>query len=243
MTPRPKLAALDGRARLLAPARRLRCRLVAEALERFAAGRHLHVLDAGCGDGAFAEWIARRHPAWTIVGVDLGDDLLDRARRTHPPNVEFVHADLTEDLGTEAYDAVAAIECLEEIPEDTQALQRMITALRPAGLLVAHVPEHEWKPVLRGSATTWRHEVRHGYDRAELAARLTDLGLEDVQIGSTCRGLVRLAQELRDRVSSRRPVLRAVVSFALLGAVWLERRGLTWGPGRALIVSARRPAR
>jgi SAM-dependent methyltransferase len=236
-----------ARARLLAPARRLRCQLVAETIEQFAAGRPLRLLDAGCGDGAFAELIARRHPAWTIVGADLGDDLLDRGRRGAArgkiANVEFVHADLREDLGTEAYDAVTAIECLEEIPEDTQALQRMITALRPAGLLVAHVPEHEWKPVLRGSATTWKHEVRHGYDPAELAARLTDLGLEGVQIDSTCRGLVRLAQELRDRVSSRRPALRAAVSFAVLGAVWLERRGLTWGPGRALIVSARRPAR
>ena len=247
LTPRPRLAALEDRARLLAPARRLRCRLVAEALERFAAGKPIHLLDAGCGDGAFAEWTARRHPAWTIVGADLGDDLLDRARRGaaggHPPNVEFVHADLTEDLGSEVYDAVAAIECLEEIPEDTEALRRMIAALRPAGLFVGHVPEHEWKPVLRGSAATWRHEVRHGYDPAELAARLTGLGLESIQIDGTCRGLVRLAQELRDRVPSRRPALRAAVSFALLGAVWLERRGLTWGPGRALIVTARRPAR
>jgi len=247
MTPRHKLTTLEDRARLLAPARRLRCRLVAEALERFAAGRPLHVLDAGCGDGAFTECIARRQPAWSVVGADLGDGLLDRARRgtarSHLANVEFVHADLTEDLGTEEYDAVAAIECLEEIPEDTEALRRMIAALRPAGLLVAHVPEHRWKPVLRGSAATWRHEVRHGYDPVELAARLTALGLESVQIDATCRSLVRLAQELRERVSSRRPALRAVVSLSLLGAVWLERHGLTWGPGRALVVSGRRPTR
>jgi len=236
-----------ARARLLAPARRLRCRLVAERIEQFAGGRPLRLLDAGCGDGAFAELIGRRHPTWTVVGADLGDELLDRGRRSAArgkiANVEFVHADLTEDLGTDVYDTVAAIECLEEIPEDTQALRRMIAALRPAGLFVAHVPEHEWKPVLRGSAATWKHEVRHGYDPVELAARLTDLGLESVQIDATCRGLVRLAQELRDRVPSRRPALRAVVSISLLGAVWLERNGLTWGPGRALLVSARRPAR
>lgn len=227
----------------LAPARRLRCELVAEALEQFAAGRSLHILDAGCGDGAFAESVARRHPDWTVVGADLRDDLLERGRRARLANVEFVHADLTKDLGTEAYDAVAAIECLEEIPEDTEALQRMIVALRPGGLLVAHVPEREWKPVLRRSEATWRHEVRHGYDSAELGARLAELGLENVQIAGTCRGLVRLAQELRDRVPARRPALRAAVSFALVGAVPLERRGVTWGRGRALIVTAQRPAR
>src|SRR4029079_10962987 len=114
--------ALERRARLLAPARRLRCAVVAEAMERFAAGRALRVLDAGCGDGAFAESIARRHPAWTVVGADVGDELLERGRRGAARNVEFVHADLTEDLGTDVYDAVAAIECLEEIPDDTLAL-------------------------------------------------------------------------------------------------------------------------
>jgi SAM-dependent methyltransferase len=246
--PRARLeAALEQRARLLAPARRLRCELVAERLEQFAAGGPLHILDAGCGDGAFAESIARRQPAWSVVGADLRDDLLERARRSaamaQVANVEFVHADLTEDLGAGVYDAVAAIECLEEIPEDTEALRRMVAALRPAGLLVAHVPERDWKPVLRGSAPTWRDEVRHGYKTAELAARLAGLGLEDVRIEWTCRGLVRLAQDLRDRVTAGRPALRAAVSIPLLGAVLLERRGLTWGRGRALIVTARRPAR
>jgi SAM-dependent methyltransferase len=235
--------ALERRARLLAPARRLRCAVVAEAMERFAAGRALRVLDAGCGDGAFAESIARRHPAWTVVGADVGDELLERGRRGAARNVEFVHADLTEDLGTDVYDAVAAIECLEEIPDDTQALRRMIAALRPGGLLVAHVPEHDWTPVLHGSDATWRHEVRHGYDAGELAGRLTELGLEDVWIVETSRGLVRLAQELRDRATSgRRPVLRAALSLPLLVAVPLERRGLTWGRGRALLVTARRAA-
>ncbi len=135
---------------------------------------------------------------------------------------------------------MAAIECLEEIPDDTQALRRMIAALKPAGFFVAHVPEREWAPVLRGSETTWRHEVRHGYDSAELALRLSELGLEDVRIDGTCRGLVRLAQELRDRVSARHPVLRATVSSVLLGAVWLERHGVIWGRERALIIRARR---
>ncbi len=222
----------------------MRCELVAEALEQFAADRALHVLDAGCGDGAFTELVARRRPGWSIVGADLGDDQLDRGRRAAAraqiTNLEFVHADLTEDLGSEIYDAVAAIECLEEIPEDTQALRRMIAALKPAGFFVAHVPEHQWKPVLRGSKATWRHEVRHGYDSAELATRLTELGLVEVRIDGTCRGLVRLAQELRDRVSAQHPVLRAAVSSVLLVTVWLERRGMTWGRERALIVRARR---
>jgi peptidoglycan/xylan/chitin deacetylase (PgdA/CDA1 family) len=231
--------------RSLAPAQRLRFTLVIYALERFAADRPIRLLDAGSGDGSFAVSIARRHPGWTVVGVDLRDELLERGRRaaagTGLANVEFVHADLTEDLGTEEYDAVAAIECLEEIPDDRVALGRMTVALRQGGLLLAHVPERAWRPVLRGSEPTWRHEVRHGYSPAELESLLVEFGLEDVRIDDTCRGLVRLAQELRDLVPPRHPTVRAAVSLALAGLVPLERSGLTWGRGRALLGRGRRP--
>ena len=103
--------------------------------------------------------------------------------------------------------------------------------LRPGGLLVAHVPERDWKPVLRGSERTWRNEVRHGYDAEELAQRLHELGLEDVRIRETSRSLVRAAQEVRDRISSKRPRLRAAVFLDARVTVRLERTGLTWGPG------------
>ena len=226
----------------LPPARRLRFELASEALEQFAAGRPLRVLDAGCGDGSFAVAIARRHPAWSIVAVDLADDLLARGRqsaaRAKLANVEFVRGDVTEDLGTALYDAVASIESLEEISNDTDALRRMVAALRPGGFLVAHVPERDWKPVLPGSDATWRNEVRHGYAAEELEGRLRELGLEDVRIEETSRSLVRAAQEMRDRISPRRPGLRAAVSSALGVAVPLERAGLTWGRGRALFVRA-----
>jgi SAM-dependent methyltransferase len=226
--------------RELAPARRLRFALALDALEAHGRGRSIRVLDAGCGDGAFAEAVARRHPEWTIVGADVADELLERGRAALAglSNVELVPADLTEDLGAGVYDAVASIESLEEIPEDTEALRRMISALRPGGLFLAHVPELDWKPVLPGSDATWRNEVRHGYAAGELAARLRELGLEDVQVEETSHSLVRAAQELRDRVPARRPALRTLVSSALAFTAPLERAGLSWGRGRSLFVRA-----
>jgi trans-aconitate methyltransferase len=238
--------ALDRRVRRAAPARQLRFALVADAVERFAAGRSLRVLDAGCGEGLFATGLARRHRDWTIVGVDASDALLEAARLSGAAarlaNVEFERADLTGDLGTSRYDAVVAIEALEEIPDDGEALRRMIEALRPGGLFVAHVPERDWRPVLRGSEPTWRHEVRHGYASTELAARLSGLGLADVEVEPTSRGLVRLAQELRDRVSGRSLIARAPMLPLGAAAVRLERRGLTWGPPRSLIARGHRAA-
>jgi SAM-dependent methyltransferase len=238
-------AALDERLQLLAPARRLRFELTIEALEEFADGQTLRILDAGCGDGLLAEALARRHPDWRIAAADLRDELLERGRtrvvRAGITNVEFVHADLTEDLGDGVYDAVAAIECLEEVVEDERALGMMAKALRPGGLLAAHVPERDWKPALSGSETTWRDEVRHGYLPGELAEELGRAGLSVVEIDGTCRSGVRLAQELRDRIKDSPVWLRALVFPLMVAAVRLERRGVTWGHERALFAVARRP--
>jgi SAM-dependent methyltransferase len=230
----------------LPPARRLRFRLVAEKLEDFASRRPLRVLDAGCGNASFAIALARRHHDWTVVGVDAAADLLEQGRhaseKAGTTNLTLMHGDLTDDLGTGVYDAVAAIECLEEIPDDTAALRRLADALRPGGLLVLHVPEHDWQPVLGGSDAIWRNEVRHGYDGTELTGRLESLGLEQVRVEATSHALVRLAQELRDRVPSGRPLLRDAVSRLVAGTAWLERRGARWGRARSLLVLARRRA-
>ena len=237
-------AALKDRIVLLAPTRRLRFALTIESLERFARGRKLCVLDAGCGDGLLAEALAKRNPGWKIVGADTRPDLLEQARRRTAlggiTNVEFVRADLTADLGQSAYDAVAAIECLVEIPDDEQALRMMANALRPAGLFVVHVPERDWEPLLPGSEPTWRDEVRHGYLPERFSAQLTEAGLTVMRIEGTCRSLVRLAQELRDRTRNAPISLRTLVNPLLTLAVGLERRGVTWGADRALFALATR---
>jgi SAM-dependent methyltransferase len=188
--------------------------------------------------------LARRHRDWSVVGVDLSAQALrlarEEAQRAGLENAAFEQADLTADLGTKRYDAIAAIECLEEIPDDAAAIKAMARALRPGGLLVVHAPERSWTPVLAGSEQTWRHEVRHGYGAEELAELIGRAGLEVGDVRPTSRGTVRLAQELRDRM--RRSSLRgqAIAYPLIVAAVPLERWGLTWGPARALLVEASR---
>jgi SAM-dependent methyltransferase len=235
---------LAERGRDLPAARRLRFALTIEALERFADGRSLNVLDAGCGEGLLAESVARRHPDWTVVAADVNDDQLERGRRRAEQaglsNLRFVHGDLTGDLGDRAYDAVLAIECLVEIPDDDTALARMARALHPAGVFLAHVPESDWRPLLPGSEDTWRFEVRHGYRPAEFAAKLERAGLTPNTISPTTRAGVRLAQEIRDRNKNRSLKLQVLAYPPSVAAVRLERCGLRWGHARAFFVEARR---
>ena len=96
-------------------------------------------------------------------------------------NIEFLQADVTDDLGHGVYDAVAAIECLVEIPDDERALETMALALRSGGLFVVQAPEQGWQPVLRGSEPTWRDEVRHGYSARHLSDMLAAAGLRVTQ--------------------------------------------------------------
>jgi hypothetical protein len=136
---------------------------------------------------------------------------------------------------------VIALECLSEIPEDEQALRMMAAALAPGGLLLVQVPEQSWKPVLRGSAATWREQVRHGYSAPGLTSMLEGAGLNVLELRPTYRNTAAVAQEIRDRIKDRGPVLRALTFPPLAACVWLERLGVTWGPPKALLAVARRP--
>jgi SAM-dependent methyltransferase len=235
---------LERRVRHLPPARRLRFGLAVGSLERFASGKPLRVLDAGAGEALLAIAIARRHPDWTVVAADVRGDALQRGRedadRAGVTNLRFERLDLTQPFADASYDAVLALECLEEIPDDEAAVASLASALHPGGLLLVHVPEREWKPVLTGSERTWKDQVRHGYSREELVALLERHGLEVRRVEPTTRGTVRLAQEVRDRLKMARLAVRALAYPVLTAALWLERGGITWGPARALFAEARK---
>jgi SAM-dependent methyltransferase len=238
-------AIVERRIALFAPARRLRLALAMKSLEDEARGRPLRVLDAGCGDGLLTIGIARRHPDWSLVGLDLRDELLEYARvralEQRLTNVRFERADLNEPLGEDGFDGVLSIETLEEIPDDERALRVMAAAVAPGGMLIAHVPERSWRPILPGSAPAWRDEVRHGYTAAAISTMLERAGLAVIEVRPTYRGTVAIAQEIRDRLKSKPLAVRALAFPAMAGAVSLERLGLTWGPPHALLATARRP--
>jgi len=237
---------LERGVRHLPPARRLRFQLALQSLERFDRNGPLRVLDAGAGEGILALAIARRHPSWTVVAADLREDALQRGRsdadREGVRNISFEQVDLVDPLPENGFDVVVAMECLEEIEDDEAAVDSLASALRPDGLLLVHVPERDWQPVLRESDHRWKDQVRQGYAREELVALLETKGLEVLTVEPTTRGTVRLAQEIRDRIKTTGLITRMLAYPPLTVALWLERVGVTWGPARALYAEARKPA-
>lgn len=93
------------------------------------------VLDVGCGAGAFAAALAQRSKQ--VDAVDRSREMIDRARRQVPANVNCVHADVLIDrLPSRDYDAIFSIAALHHMPLD-DALRLFATALRPGGVLAA----------------------------------------------------------------------------------------------------------
>src|SRR6476620_5803454 len=84
---------LEERLALMAPARRLRLALADVELRRRVGPTAATLIDAGAGDGLLTLALAKRHPGWRLLGLDLRDDMLNGARERAAGgrlgNVEF----------------------------------------------------------------------------------------------------------------------------------------------------------
>ena len=104
-------------------------------------------LDAGCGEGADAIWLASR--GWTVTGVDVSAVALDRAAAHAAAEgvagrIGWQRGDLlTWDPGPERFDLVTAQFMHLPSPELESLHGRLAAAVRPGGtlLIVAHHPD------------------------------------------------------------------------------------------------------
>jgi 2-polyprenyl-3-methyl-5-hydroxy-6-metoxy-1,4-benzoquinol methylase len=113
--------------------------------------RGMRVLDVGSGAGDVAMLVARTvGPTGSVVGVDIDDASVETARQRAATaalaNVKFVTADVAHaDLGS-GFDAVVGRLVLMHVPDPVLVLRRVVSALRPGGLVAfqeAHL-ESPW---------------------------------------------------------------------------------------------------
>lgn len=108
-----------------------------------AGGEMQRVLDVGCGDGRFAQYLHDRHHALDLayLGVDNSPALLQAAaRRQLAPTFRFEHADLVSELLQRgSFELIVVLGVLHHIPGRAQRsdfLRALAEQLRPAGHLV-----------------------------------------------------------------------------------------------------------
>ncbi|GAB3190429.1 class I SAM-dependent methyltransferase [Nesterenkonia suensis] len=103
-------------------------------------------LDAGCGHGIEAAWLAEQ--GWRVTGVDISRTALDRAARIlrargMEPRVELVAADLTAWAPEQPYDLVTTHYAHPTIPQ-LDFYRRVSGWVAPGGtlLIIGHLHGH-----------------------------------------------------------------------------------------------------
>jgi ubiquinone/menaquinone biosynthesis C-methylase UbiE len=95
------------------------------------------VLEVGCGTGVLTRVLAGLPEVDRVVGVDIAESLLDRAREL-APDLEFAHADARSLPFDDAhFDVVVFDSTFSHVPEPERAVAEAFRVLRPEGLLAA----------------------------------------------------------------------------------------------------------
>jgi len=113
-----------------------------------------HVLEIGCGTGAFSRRLAQR--ARHVIAIDLSSEMIRvaRSRSTAFPNIDFEIDDIvTRALPESQFDCIASIATLHHVP--TRAvLLKIRNALKPGGrLIVLDLSEPERRILTPGGLT------------------------------------------------------------------------------------------
>jgi SAM-dependent methyltransferase len=128
-----------------------------QILRRVPGGR---LLDVGCGLGLFLETMRAE---FELYGVDLSEYAIGQAGR-RLPGARLTVASLTDGLPfDETFDVVTAINIYEHLEDPGAGLDAVRSALRPGGLLVAHLPTIGNRVQARMYAGSYDRDPTHIY--------------------------------------------------------------------------------
>jgi SAM-dependent methyltransferase len=154
-------------------------------MERLGVGAGWRCLEVGAGGGSMAEWLS--HGVGAVTAADVSTRFLDAIDR---PNVEVRKLDiLADDLPHGEFDLVYARLVVEHLGRP--ALERMVPALKPGGVLL--LEDYDWAaadvypadPLFeRVTGAVLGFMEKAGFDPRfgrRLVAELREAGLSDVE--------------------------------------------------------------
>ncbi|MGH3465334.1 MAG: class I SAM-dependent DNA methyltransferase [Kribbellaceae bacterium] len=204
-------------------------------------------LEIGCGTGYVIDRVRQIHPEWRLVGTELFDEGLEKARIRMPAGVELSQQDATKMPYDEEFDVVGAFDVIEHIDAAADVLAGMYRASKPGGGLLVTVPQHKW---LWSEADVAAHHVKR-YTRRELRDEITAAGFRVERIASFVSLLLpammasRLLRKDAGNVEEELD-MAASVNAACYTVMRLEgalvRAGVNFPAGGSLLAVARKPA-
>jgi SAM-dependent methyltransferase len=161
----------------LAPHFHRRLRTLQDAL-----GRCGQLLDFGCADGYFLE--LARTDGWQIAGVELAQEMAERAARTLRAPIAIS----LDALPAGDFDAITMWEVIEHLPRPVAELSRLRGRLRPGGMLVLSTPNAgHWQAVCEPENWTAYRPPSHLvlFTVQALTAALQQAGFERIIVQRT----------------------------------------------------------
>ena len=149
----------------------------------------LRMLDAGSGRGDLAIHMAKRFPAWQVVGLELEPEKVANSRliaeRLGLKNIEFCEGSLETFEAESKFDLIVNADVMEHIQDDRKVIANLCRALRPGGHIILTSPSVPQRKHLR--LVAWREKrigfqpsdyghVRAGYSREDLDEKFAAVG-------------------------------------------------------------------
>ena len=157
--------------------------IVLPVLDRMCLGPEDNVLDLGCGAGWLARLVAEQVPEGRVVGIDISDEMIRRARRNNVAveNAMFVVGEAQEiPWDANFFTHVISVEAAYYWPDPRAALREMHRVLREGGsawVLINYYREnvhaHQWGEILTVPS--------HLLSAAEWAELFSDAGFSNVK--------------------------------------------------------------
>jgi 2-polyprenyl-3-methyl-5-hydroxy-6-metoxy-1,4-benzoquinol methylase len=119
-----------------------------DILERYLAGHDgLRILNVGCGSGDLSLRLAAR--GHDVTGIDVEPAYIDLAlanasNAITPGRCTFTVSSIEDYDGADTFDCVVSTDVLEHIDDDRAAFAKMVSLVRPGGLILITVPAGRW---------------------------------------------------------------------------------------------------
>lgn len=149
--------------------------LIAWALEKYCVSRE-SFLEIGCGTGYVLSGIAQRFAFERMLGSEIFSEGL-RFAAQRVPQAAFIQMDARRIPYSGEFDVIGAFDVLEHIEEDTVVLEQMYRALKPGGMLLITVPQHDW---LWSTSDDYACHVRR-YSARSCHAKIEEAGFRIVR--------------------------------------------------------------
>ncbi len=121
---------------------RSRNQLILWAIEKYAPNFQ-SLLEIGCGTAYVLSGVSQKFPDSTLSGSEIFLAGLDFAAERLPA-VKFMQMDARAIPFENEFDVIGAFDVVEHIKEDERVLSQIHASLKPEGLVLLTVPQHEW---------------------------------------------------------------------------------------------------